>query len=384
MGEQKNTIILNGKSFDTKTGSFISDITKPTKQNPVGHKVKSLEGFIRQGSRSKQPPAAPTISGHAVQVTIPSSRPGPSAIAAHKVHSRRQHAKTLVRPGTSYSAHPRPVAVAGLVEPSPQVAINDLPPMSLNSQHILQRNERAKSIPKSNRISRFYLSDKEPVTIKKYSKVHAKAEPAKSAFYRAPAPIAQPPVAETANSLFASALSRATSHEQLAHKALPKRHRIATKLGIKPRAVNIGASVLIVLVLVGFIAYQNMANMALRVAVARSGVSASLPSWRPSGFSLNRNIMATPGQVVIDFRSNSDSRMFTITQSSSDWNSHTLLDNFVVTTNQPYQKIDQNNGRTLYLYGNDNATWVDGGIWYKLESTANLSNDQLLNIANSF
>ena len=40
-------------------------------------------------------------------------------------------------------------------------------------------------------------------------------------------------------------------------------------------------------------------------------------------------------------------------------------------------------GRTVYIYGNDNASWVDNGIWYQVTSNGDLSNTDVLNIASS-
>jgi hypothetical protein len=93
-------------------------------------------------------------------------------------------------------------------------------------------------------------------------------------------------------------------------------------------------------------------------------------------------IQYKPGEVTINYKTHSDDRGFNVVQKNSSWNSETLLDNFVSATNKPYQTF-QSNGRTIYIYDGNKATWVDGGIWYSIDGQSNLNSDQLLRIAAS-
>jgi len=121
----------------------------------------------------------------------------------------------------------------------------------------------------------------------------------------------------------------------------------------------------------------------MHVASARAGVHASLPSYQPAGFSFTGPIKYKPGQITISFKSNSDNqRNFSITQSASSWDSQTLLENYVTPTGQPYQ-TDEVSGKTIYIYGTSNATWVDGGIWYNVQGNSSLNSAQLLRLADS-
>lgn len=133
--------------------------------------------------------------------------------------------------------------------------------------------------------------------------------------------------------------------------------------------------------LLGFFAYQNTPAIEMRVAAARSGVSAGLPAYKPSGYSA-RDVKSEDGAVSVSFKSRTDNKSFTLTQKASSWNSASLLANTVAQTNQPYQTY-QDEGKTVYIYNNSNATWVDGGVWYQVEGDASLTSDQLLRIANS-
>ena len=65
-----------------------------------------------------------------------------------------------------------------------------------------------------------------------------------------------------------------------------------------------------------------------------------------------------------------------------NWDSQTLLQNFVSTSGQPYDAYKAA-GRTVYVYGNGNATWVNGGVWYEVSDNGALSKDQIIQLANS-
>jgi hypothetical protein len=161
-----------------------------------------------------------------------------------------------------------------------------------------------------------------------------------------------------------------------------KRKKLAHKLGISARAMAISTTVLAGVLLGGFFAIQNVPNLSMRVAAARAGFDASMPGYSPSGFSFKGPIKYSPGQVTISFDSNTDDREYTVTQRSTNWNSDALLSNYVVTSNKQYQTyLDR--GRTLYIYDESNATWIDNGVWYQVEGNSDMTTDQLVRIASS-
>jgi len=184
-----------------------------------------------------------------------------------------------------------------------------------------------------------------------------------------------------AATMIENALARATAHEQTVHHK-KKRSRVARKLGVSSRAVAISSTVLAGVLLGGFFAVQNIPNLSMRVASARAGFNASLPGYNPSGFSFAGPINYNPGQVTVSYNSNTDDRNYKIIQRASNWNSDALLSNFVVASSQPYQTY-QDRGRTLFIYDDSNATWVDNGIWYQIEGKSQMTTDQLVRIASS-
>lgn len=184
--------------------------------------------------------------------------------------------------------------------------------------------------------------------------------------------------ARPAPDLFERALASAKSHEQ----STPAHVRKSLKRGSKSkRFTNIAAGSLAVLLIAGFVGYQNLPAMKVRYASQQAGFQAQLPEYRPSGFSIGKLSYQT-GLVSVNFTSNSDSRAFAITQQPSAWDSQTLRENYVIGKDTAYRTA-MAAGQTVYVYGKNNATWVSGGIWYQLQTEGSLTERQLTQIASS-
>jgi hypothetical protein len=243
---------------------------------------------------------------------------------------------------------------------------------------------RATNIPKSNLISKFGAAaasiKTEALPVKPEPAQHR--VPAKTQASTAPAVINHPRQTVAQADPFQAALEQSLSHEQPKTKKAKLHHRVARKLHVSPKIVSLASFTLVAMAISGFLAYQNLPELAMRVAATRAGLSAHLPSYQPSGYSMAGPIQYKPGEVTVNYKSASDTRAFNVVQKNSSWNSEALLENFVTTTNSPYQTF-QSNGRTIYIYGGNKATWVDGGIWYSIDGQTNLNSDQLLRIAAS-
>lgn len=182
--------------------------------------------------------------------------------------------------------------------------------------------------------------------------------------------------------IFQKALEQAAAHELPPAPAKNRAHATRRKRPRSRRLVNISAAALAVVLVGGFLAYQNTANLKLHLASSKAGFAATLPSYHPAGFSVGR-FAYSPGNVTINFHSNSgNDRSFALTEQPSGWNSSTLLNEFVATESDSYQTV-QTGGRTVYIYGQNKATWVNGGVWYQVDSKGALSTRQLANLASS-
>ncbi len=150
---------------------------------------------------------------------------------------------------------------------------------------------------------------------------------------------------------------------------------------LSQRVFNVSAGVLAALILGGFILYQNLPNLNVRLAAARAGFHASLPGYHPAGFSLKGPIHYAPGELSFNFQSNSDDRNFQVKQQASNWNDATLLQTYVSKQPEPYQTYE-GNGRTVYI-SSRGANLVTGNKWIQVQSDGSLSTEQLLNIVKS-
>lgn len=320
-----NTVTLNGKVYDANSGKVVDGVHK------APHAAK------------------PHASNHA--------RP-----TARSVHHKAQHSGTLMR-----SAVKKPV-LHQTAHTTATVAAHDRP-ISLAAISA-QRSQRAEKIHKSQLIKRF--SDVTiPSVVKKTEVIPVKKAPPEGISHHLTPPIIEP---GKRVDLFAEALNQST-----AHKAAPEKKNTRTRRNVK--AFTLSTMVGSILLLTGFFAWQNSANIEFRMAASKAGVQAALPSYKPAGFSVKRPVEFAPGQITVHFRSNSDERTFALIQRSSNWNSQALLENFVA-PRQNYQTVEDK-GKTVYVYDNSNATWVDGGIWYQIEGNSSLNTDQLLRLASS-
>lgn len=141
------------------------------------------------------------------------------------------------------------------------------------------------------------------------------------------------------------------------------------------------ATVTAVALMGGYIWLQNYPKLALQTASAKAGIKASLPGYLPSSYNL-KNTNTGPGLVTLSFFSPSSSVPLTIAQSKTDWDSNSLLDNFIAKHTDDYATV-QGQGLTIYLFNNNQAAWVNHGIKYAISGAEHLSREQILKIAYS-
>ncbi len=340
MANRQHTIEVNGTRYDAETGNRVHS-QQPAKgvvAIPVKHH-KSIDGVHR-----------------------------PKTAPSHSVHAKPAHSTTLMR---GIVDKPHITATAAAIDQSVQ---------DFSARRALEelRLHRAKKVPTSKLVSRFGFSE-EPATITaQHVELEVQPPPIEIELPILDHDDTETPHAKTRKHLHAQ-LEHATSHAQKPLKKPKLHHRVAKKLHTSPRKLSAATAVVAFLLLGGFIAYQNANIIAIHVAANRAGVAAAIPGYTPSGFTLKTHT-TKPGQITIGYRSNSDSRAFQITQANSSWDSSALIENFL--GSNPYQTA-YSKGRTIYLYDGNNATWVDNGVWFNIEGSANLSSDQLQHLVDS-
>jgi hypothetical protein len=144
---------------------------------------------------------------------------------------------------------------------------------------------------------------------------------------------------------------------------------------------KLAAGIAAVAILAGYVWVQNYPKLAIASAGNQAGISASLPGYVPSSYSLATTTTA-PGIVTLQFASPNQSEPLTITQHRTAWDSSSLVDNYVSKVATDYSSIE-GQGLTVYLFDQNNASWVNHGLWYSIAGTARLSRAQILKIAYS-
>lgn len=168
-------------------------------------------------------------------------------------------------------------------------------------------------------------------------------------------------------------------------KALDSPIKSKSKSSLKrrfPRAFSVASASMAVLLLAGYLTYLNMPTISIRVAAVQSGINATYPEYRPTGYRLDGPIAYNDGQVSMRFAANAGPQSFNITEKRSNWNSSAVLENYVEPKAGKDYSIHTQSGLTIYAYDN-NAAWVNAGVLYTIEGNAPLSKDQVLRIATS-
>jgi len=143
------------------------------------------------------------------------------------------------------------------------------------------------------------------------------------------------------------------------------------------------ASVALAVMLLGaYFTYLNMPALSTRVAAAQAGINATYPGYQPAGYTLNGPVAYDKGSVTMKFASNGSNEAFTLAQTKSNWDSSAVLENYVKPAAGRKYSTATINGLTIYTY-NSNAAWVNGGILYTVQGSAQLAPDQIERLAAS-
>lgn len=138
---------------------------------------------------------------------------------------------------------------------------------------------------------------------------------------------------------------------------------------------------LVVLITVSYLIYINLPTISINVASAQAGIDVSHPEYLPDGYKPAESVEYANGQVTINYISTNSKNTFSIKQEKSSWDS-TAVKSMVEKESNGEFITTENAGLTIFTYGN-NASWVNGGILYKISGNAELDCHQIRRIANS-
>jgi hypothetical protein len=409
---QKNVIELNGKKYDALTGALLGESRiKATSASraAIPHRGQAIDGFVKHNSSQ---PAATIIKP---QTNVPQKPVATPRNSQPVTSGKNMDIRRVASPKSTIKAHQpeRPKTLMRHVVKKPQVAMKPSMKTATPSEVMAApkstiarplekklsassvnpfRLARSRQVAKSHHIRRFE-QDRQPIphvaaAVATTRPDQSAVRPVRQDFtgpqviiqqksavpQRTAGPAAAAAKQQSAGDIFEAALAHATSHEQ--KTPLHAKHRSSRRR----RFVNVMAGIGAFLLIGGFTAYMNMTNIEMRVASMRAGFHAQMPNYQPTGYALDGGIESSEGRVAMNFRSGNS--QYTVTQEASDWNSTTLLDQTSAQRGEPSQTI-QNKGRTIYIYDESNATWVNGGVRYQVSGNAPLDPDELVSLATS-
>jgi hypothetical protein len=178
----------------------------------------------------------------------------------------------------------------------------------------------------------------------------------------------------------ASLPSAAATH----HEALSKLINQLPPVDVPNASSRVGrvAAVIVAVIIMGsYVWLQNYPKMAIQAAGDKAGLSASMPGYIPSSYKLKATT-TLPGLVTLKFATPNQPASLTIAQHRTDWDSNSLLDNFVTKQGGEFASV-AGQGLTVYLFKQNQATWINHGVWYSITGSSLLSREQILKIAYS-
>lgn len=359
--KSNNVIEINGKLYDAKSGQPVhstSNNTKTISKTPG----RSMDGMA--AAKKARPSSAPAPARASTPKTPPASR------SHHKATLSAKRSTTLNRRSVA-----APSIHAASVPAESEIATPVASPESTALKHAdNKRVKRAANIDRSPAISRFGGS-------KSTSSIEEEqATTGPGALSDHLVRTHESDTRHQGNDVKKERLiSEAGSHALKSQTARPspthkKRGKHLTRYATGAFAA---------LLLAGYVAYLNIPTISMKIAAHQAGFAASMPAYKPSGYSLSGPIASNPGEVSLSYASNTDDRNFKLTQQPTTWDSTALLENVVLKKSQNYLTY-QDRGLTIYIYDGSNAAWVSNGKLYQVEgNNSNLDTDQLLKLATS-
>lgn len=336
----KHHINLNGNIYDTRTGKIVQKAVAASD----GVQRPSIDGFQRPRSTPQMRPRQP------------------------------RHAKKLLDKSQTLMRH-------AVEKPSKQPT--EAPRKTFSAPKSLfntKRFERAQKTPKSSLIQKFqnHANEQLPRPPKPPTKEPAIIKPAE------PALTSQQPMKSVTKlqekSLAEAALERSNAHKQPEYTASTW-VAIKQRLSTMPRLITFGLAGLIGFTALGVGWYLALPNISMQLAANRSGVEATIPGYQPSGYQMNRSIEYEPGKVQLHYNTMADNRSFSIKKTKTDQTSEDLRQH--ITEHADTHQAINHKGKTVFVYGNGNAMWIDGGVHYTIQGAYSLNSDQLIRLIES-
>ena len=372
-----NIIEINGHQYDSRTGKLISKPLNLANKNSISDKknLKKRPGAI-DGIKNH----APKVATNKIKIVSSSHASAPinktrSTLNGRQIVAPKQRSLTLNR-----SAVKKPVSTAQYIHSKSKVLSTAKRP--------IKNTEMIGKIP-TDRLNRAIIHEKSP-TIKRFNnhkgikkivsneiKVHQTNNYSKSLMN-------SHHQSESFN-FHLNSEKNSIQAEKYHTKSNLKKGSFKSKIKLlapkKNKIIGSLATVFALLLLAGFISYQRVPDVAIRVAASKAGFNAAVPDNVVAGYSYSGPMKVENNSITINYL-NKQSQQYSVTQEPTSWNSDSLLSKYVKSTNLPFQTY-YDNELTVYIYENNNATWIKDGVWFVLKSDGSLTKEQLLSIASS-
>lgn len=181
----------------------------------------------------------------------------------------------------------------------------------------------------------------------------------------------------TSGSIFEQAIA-SSSHHRDVHREV--RHH---KKKVRNSRMQLGAGFAGLLLLAGFVAYQNTPGMQLQVAGMRAGVAtASNPDYAAAGFAFGG--VKADGSKRVMALTDDNGNSYQLLQEKTDWNEDDMLQ--ALGSNDlsgvpNYTVVNNDDGSQVYRFENGTVTWIQNGVLHQVDDASNLSDGQLLSLA---
>ena len=398
----RNIIEINGRQYDAITGKLLNgnSVNKPSDNQRSNHSPIKTTGVNMDGVNRKKD----DIPNHTV-VKTESKIPTPATNNQHHQSAKKETVRVVdglrKKPQRSVTLSrkfvKKPVRPAASVPLTAKSIPTDRIDTNSEKQEPYTRFAVFKKVPDA-KIAKA-ISHKTSSAISKFSKTPTTPKPVVNPNLQvAKAPTerqtkinnpVQQPVEETKQSVFEHHIAQPVSKEHhgspdhsQSHHIKPYHKKTHYKVRNRRYVAGMVAAGFAVLLFMSFLAYQRVPQIAVKVAARNAGFDAKVPSNIPSGYAYKSPVSASKDSLTIEYKSNTDKRTFQITQKPSNWTSESLLSNYLIEGKKQYQAY-YNKGMTVFIYDNNNATWVDKGVWFTLDANGSLSSDQILSIASS-
>lgn len=384
----KNTVTINGKTYDARTGGLVShtDTKKLSPKKaagvaspaPKGHKAATKPPAKKRGNGFVDGIARHPQSDHTKNLAVThkkkvSSLTAPSKHVASVSRSAHAASASHAKPKHSMTLHRSSVKAPSIIAPT----VSTHSAKKKVSHTPVERAHRASSTSRSTAISRFgsFGVSSKPIEDKKTTsdRTLSMANIAHAAERARSANSSQ----RIKHQLIADSLAAANAQAAKPAKK-PKKARQS------PKIIHFAVGGFAALVLGAYVTYLNVPALSMKVASSRAGFAATYPGQTPSGYGMRGPIAYSPGQVVINFGSNTDDRRFSLQQQPTTWDSVALKENYVAKNSSGEPLTYQDSGLTIYIYNGGDAAWVNDGKFYTIRTNnSQLDTKQILDIATS-